>query len=120
MITFDTTITHPFSHDVVLGGLCVAQMEGTLHIGRNPIDPETWIITAAEVNGARRNAAGTGWDFSSVRIDGGNAQHKALFLEICAGYEADGSPYRDEIDAKWAEADAERIDEARQMMPLAA
>jgi energy-coupling factor transporter ATP-binding protein EcfA2 len=55
-----------------------------------------------------------------LRIDGGNAQHKALFLEICAGYEADGSPYRDEIDAKWAEAAAEHIDEARQMMPLAA
>lgn len=119
MITIDTTITYPFSHDITLNGLCVAQMEGTLHIGRNPIDPETWIITAAEVDGARRNATGTGWDFSTIRIDGGSAEHKALFLAICDAYDSDRSPHRHDIDTAWAEAEAETRCEARSL-PLAA
>lgn len=116
MITSDTIITHPFSHDITLNGWCVAQIEGTLTIGRNPIDPDTWVITSVAVDGAQRQ--GHGWKHGQTDLCG--PEHKPLFLAICEDYDSDRSPYRHEIDAKWAEAEAERIDAARTPLLMAA
>ena len=115
MITHDTTIEHPFAHDVMVGAYCVAQMEGTLHITRSTLNPDTWMIAAVEIDGTPRDGRKRG----SITINGDLPQYKPLYEAICAEYDADDSPERWDIDLAWAEAEAERRNEGRSL-PIAA